>query len=551
MNQSQSTLYNKYRPQTFADVVDQNHVKVTLQNELSQNKTTHAYLFTGARGVGKTTIARLLAKSLNCQQRAGDNNEPCNKCQSCKDIAAGQSLDLVEIDAASQTKVEQTRENIIAASRVSATAGKVKVFIIDEVHMLSSASFNALLKTLEEPPAKVVFILATTEVHKVPETIVSRCQRFDFHRLPVKALTDWLGDICRQEKVEVDKKVLQAIAKQAEGGARDALSLLGQVLVLSDKQITFDQASLVLPRSDLSVVQQLVDNLLAKQSSEAIDNLNKALNEGMDLHQLVKDLLEYLRWAMLYILSGQEKQLIRELDADIRTDLERQCANVTIESLVFMIDILLEKYQQIKYSTIPQLPIEMAFIIICQENDVSSGDNRPLRPKQEQSSASQQPSIEKDSAPPGITKMSVDGTEPASQEPVKKSPVNKSGKPVSLADIESAWKDILAAVREHHQSLAAFLQVARAVSLVNGVLTFGFQYDFHRELLANPANSKVLREIIADQLGAVVDIVAILDEDYDKRQVWEVYLPGNNGGSDDNDDRGTEEIEVDVAAAFG
>ncbi|PJA92609.1 MAG: DNA polymerase III, subunit gamma and tau, partial [Candidatus Komeilibacteria bacterium CG_4_9_14_3_um_filter_37_5] len=266
-----TTLYNKYRPLKFSDIVDQNHIKITLQNELVTNKLAHAYLFTGPRGVGKTTIARILAKAINCSQRPAEQFEPCNECSNCLEVNQNKFLDLVEIDAASQTKVEQTRENIIAAARVSASAGRTKIFIIDEVHMLSASSFNALLKTLEEPPAKVIFILATTEIHKVPETIISRCQRFDFHRIGVDDLEQWLAIVCQQEKVEYDQAVLKLIAKQAEGGARDALSLLGQVLSLSENKVSLDQASLILPRSDLSVISELVAYLCKQQAAPAIE----------------------------------------------------------------------------------------------------------------------------------------------------------------------------------------------------------------------------------------------------------------------------------------
>ena len=345
---AQNTLYNKYRPQTFADIVDQNHIKITLQNELVTNKLAHAYLFTGPRGVGKTTIARILAKAVNCQQRTPEQSEPCNVCSNCLEVSQNKFLDLVEIDAASQTKVEQTRENIIAAARVSASSGRTKIFIIDEVHMLSTSSFNALLKTLEEPPAKVIFILATTEIHKVPETIISRCQRFDFHRISVDDLEQWLEKVCQQEKVEYEKTVLQLIAKQAEGGARDAISLLGQVLALSDNKVSLDQASLILPRSDLSIVSDLVSLLLKKQAAEAIELLNKSLEEGIDLVQLVKELIDYLRQGLLIKIQGDKTRLRYDLDKNYYKLLQEQMSKTELTTVLKMLDIMLEKYLQIK-----------------------------------------------------------------------------------------------------------------------------------------------------------------------------------------------------------
>ena len=233
-------LYRKYRPKTFAEVSDQAHIVGTIQNQLCSGKLAHAYLFCGPRGVGKTTIARLLSKVANCE--ALKDAEPCLSCASCKEIEAGSAMDLIEIDAASHTGVDHVREMIIDNVRFRPAACKMKVFIIDEVHMLSTSAFNALLKTLEEPPAYALFILATTELHKVPETIISRCQRFDFHRIPTDVLVERLASITKSEKAKLSKDVLEEIARRSEGCLRDAESLLGQVLAVDDP-------SLVLPAS--------------------------------------------------------------------------------------------------------------------------------------------------------------------------------------------------------------------------------------------------------------------------------------------------------------
>ena len=230
----QSTLYRKYRPQTFKEVVGQNHIKTTIQSELESGKIAHAYLFSGPRGLGKTTMARLFAKAVNCLNRKEGESEPCNVCDACKEVIEAKSLDVIEIDAASHTGVDNVRENIINNSRFTPTSRKYKVFIIDEVHMLSTAAFNALLKTLEEPPAHAIFILATTEIHKVPQTIISRCQHFDFRKVSENDIFKRLSLIVTQEGKSVDKSVLESIAYYAEGCIRDAESLLGQILSLDD-----------------------------------------------------------------------------------------------------------------------------------------------------------------------------------------------------------------------------------------------------------------------------------------------------------------------------
>ncbi|MEK7539847.1 MAG: DNA polymerase III subunit gamma/tau, partial [Patescibacteria group bacterium] len=246
------SLYQKYRPQAFADVVGQEPVKESLRNQVMRNKVTHAYLFTGPRGVGKTTLARILARAVNCENPT--NGEPDNLCASCKRILDGAALDVIEIDAASHTGVDNVREHVITAARVPPVGLKRKVFIIDEVHMLSTSAFNALLKTLEEPPEHALFIMATTESHKIPMTIVSRCQRFDFKRILLDQMVDRLSRVAKSEGVEVDRAVLDRVAAKSEGALRDAETLLGQLFALGETKISEDVAELVLPRSQIQLV---------------------------------------------------------------------------------------------------------------------------------------------------------------------------------------------------------------------------------------------------------------------------------------------------------
>jgi DNA polymerase-3 subunit gamma/tau len=298
-----ATLYRKYRPQNFTEVVGQNHIKLTLEQEIISGKIAHAYLFCGPRAVGKTTLARVFAKAINCDKKKENSADPCNKCKTCLDITAGRALDIIEIDAASHTGVDNVRENIIANALVTPTSYKHKVFIIDEVHMLSASAFNALLKIIEEPPKYVVFILCTTEIHKVPTTIISRCQRFDFKKINTADVVKKLSAVAKNEKITISKGILEAIARQAEGHMRDAESILGQIMAIGGKEITQEEADLVIPRNDLNEVLNLLSYLAKKDAGNAIRLINKLVGEGVNLKTFLDDCIEFFRKLLLIKIS--------------------------------------------------------------------------------------------------------------------------------------------------------------------------------------------------------------------------------------------------------
>src|SRR3989339_2047478 len=294
-----STLYRKYRPQKFSELIGQNHIKITLQHELERGEIGHAYLFCGPRGLGKTTTARLFAKAVNCVNRKDGESEPCNKCNSCTSIMTGNSVDMIEIDAASHTGVDNVRENIIENARFAPSRLKYKVFIIDEVHMLSTSAFNALLKTLEEPPAHAIFILATTEAQKLPATIISRCQRFNFKKVGFDNMIERLEGICKSEKIKVDKKVLERIVNKSDGCVRDAESLLGQILSLDLKNISSEDAEMILPTSNIGSILEFINLILDKQAAAGVEMIQKLIDDGVNLEQFAYDTIEALRLAMI------------------------------------------------------------------------------------------------------------------------------------------------------------------------------------------------------------------------------------------------------------
>ncbi|HQB51142.1 MAG TPA: DNA polymerase III subunit gamma/tau, partial [bacterium] len=368
-----STLYRQYRPQSFAEVFGQNPIKITLSEEIKRGQVASAYLFCGPRAVGKTTIARLLAKSLNCLNRKKDSAEPCNKCANCQAIMAGQSLDIIEIDAASQTGVDNVRENIIASSRIAASNGHYKVFIIDEVHMLSNSSFNALLKTLEEPPKQVVFILCTTEVHKIPATVISRCERYDFKKISPSDMVKKLQHILKQEGWVAEEAVLTAIAKNSQGHLRDAESLLGQLLAVSqpakkaEKKLTMEDFYLLSPSSDMAMIGQFIKALGEQNSLEAISLINKLVADGRDMRVFLQDLIEILRQMLL---SKINPQLLPEYQIQWGSDdafgLAEWREKLAVNRLVQFLQSFLQAYNETKEAFIIQLPVELAVVRVLQ-----------------------------------------------------------------------------------------------------------------------------------------------------------------------------------------
>jgi len=363
---SNLVLYRKYRPKTFGQVVNQEHVVKTLTNALKLGKVAHAYLFTGVRGTGKTTLARLLAKAVNCKETK--NSEPCNKCQACEEISQGKSLDLIEIDAASNRGIDEIRE-LRDGIKFSPNNLKYKVFIIDEVHQLTKEAFNALLKTLEEPPSHAIFILATTEIHKVPQTVISRCQKFDFHKLTIEKIVEHLDEISKAEKVQVERPALELIAINADGSVRDGLSLLGQIMSMEDKKITLEEVQTILGVIDIKAVQDLVQYLTNKQSGEAIGHINQIANQGYDLIQFSKSLIGYLRKIMILKVDPSLSKLVTaELTKEQIEGIIEQGGKFEPADLIKTIHIFIQAGNEIKSADFPQLPLELAIVECCEES---------------------------------------------------------------------------------------------------------------------------------------------------------------------------------------
>lgn len=350
-------LARKWRPKTFDDLIGQDYITQTLKNAISTGKIAHAFILSGPRGVGKTSTARIVAKALNCIN--GPTAEPCSECSFCTEISEGKSLDVMEIDAASHTGVNDVRE-IIENIKYLPTSGKNKIYIIDEAHMLSQSAFNALLKTLEEPPPHVLFILATTEVHKIPVTILSRCQRYDFKKVSVEKIKEQLASITSKEKIQIEDETLYVIAQEADGSLRDSLSLMDQLIATFGNNIKHEEALSVLGILDRSLVRSSLEGILKKDPKFCIDLLNQAVEKGISPKRFAEDLLRTLRYALLIRTCG--KEAVTDLSEEDKTVLNNLLKEISLETVESLFNLMLEGAEQVQRSFYPQMALELVLI---------------------------------------------------------------------------------------------------------------------------------------------------------------------------------------------
>ena len=431
-------LYRKFRPSKFEEVKGQDAVVTTLKNQIINDRIGHAYLFCGTRGTGKTSIAKLFAKAVNCENP--QDGSPCGECQTCKNIAAGVSMNVIEMDAASNNSVEDVRQ-IVEEVQYSPTEGKYKVYIIDEAHMLTAAAFNALLKTLEEPPSYVLFILATTESHKIPITINSRCQRYDFKRISIETMANRMKELMEIENISVEDRALQYVAKCADGSMRDALSLLERCIAfyLGD-ELTYDKAIDVLGAVDTQVYSEILRAVVDNDVKQVITTLENLIMKGKDLSQFVSDFTWYVRNLLLLKTSDNVDELI-DMSSENLARLKEESEMVEVESLMRYIRILSELSGEIKFSSQKRVLIEVALIKLCKpqmETDYNSILERIRVLEDKSEKATIDPvQIRKLIAEAGITTISGEVDLP------KKVPLPKA-LPEDVKNVYSRWGEILA-----------------------------------------------------------------------------------------------------------
>jgi len=507
------SLYRKHRPQKFGDISGQRHIITTLQHQLEMDRVAHAYLFAGPRGTGKTTTSRILAKAVNCTRRVTKTFEPCNECLACVSITNGNALDVLEIDAASHTGVDHVREHIISSSLVTPTCLRRKVFIIDEVHMLSPQAFNALLKTLEEPPGNVLFILATTEVGKLPATIVSRCQRFDFKKISAADIAERLAHVVASEGHRVGDGVLEAIAANADGSVRDAESMLEQVLTLGDDPITLDQAKLVIPYTDLAAVLEFVGYLANRQAVPALEQVNRMSADGVDLLHFAGKVTGWLR-QLLLLKSGTR---LPDLSAALTPAQSEQLVNTaerfTIPGLVNVLTRWIARTIELKFTEIPQLPLELAVVEICFPHNSSGSFTStetspvpaPIPKAKDETTVRKSPKLPK-AAEAAAEKAAVSNRDILAE----KSSAGKKGEPkpaavppvklpaVSFEQVRERWEELLAQVKTKNFSLFSILRVTQPMEMAGDVLRISVAYDFHVQRVAEPKNRRMVEQALEE-----------------------------------------------------
>jgi DNA polymerase-3 subunit gamma/tau len=503
-------LYLKWRPQRFEDVVGQEHVTTTLKNALRAGRTSHAYLFSGPRGTGKTTMARLLAKAVNCLDE-DLSNRPCNECHICRSINDGRLLDLIEMDAASHTGVDNVRDAIRDKVAFRPTEARYKVYVIDEVHMLSTSAFNALLKTLEEPPEHVIFCLATTEPHKILPTILSRCQQFDFHRIPLSALVARLHHIAEQEGLQVEPEALRFMARMSTGCARDAISLLDQLTAYGDELVTVDRVRAVLGLSDGQVILDLLDCLAAHDVGRGLDVIHEVVEHGADMRQFAQQVVEYLRSTLLLRLGGREAAI--EMDVQTKDSLAALAKRLTTRDLVQSVKLFNQAQLDMRGSDQNQLALELAFVeaALVEQNPVSAFAvaepvEPPIRPPKRVSQSIVTPSRAAAPAAPSRSRPRAAPSEekgvPGDVTAEQESTTGLSTEAVSLEEVELNWGKVRQAIRTLSRQVEALVNS----STVQGIedrnrLVLEFASDFLSSKLGKEENRRIVEQALGSVLG--------------------------------------------------
>jgi len=522
-------LARKYRPQTFDEIAGQAHITELLKKSIQLKRLAHAYLFCGPRGIGKTSCARIFAKALNCQN--GPTPIPCGKCSSCVDTTKGTSFDVIEIDGASNRGIDEIRtlrENV----KFVPTYGRYKVYIVDEVHMLTSEAFNALLKTLEEPPEHVKFVFATTEPNKVPATILSRCQRFDFKRISVKTTVEALASVCKQEKLKIEPDALHAIAKASMGSLRDALSVLDQLSVLSQQTIKASDVTGMLGLVETQCLFDLADSIAAKDCETGLQILDKILDQGKDVKQLFRNLVEHFRHLMVIKVGGKSLGRLVDYPVSIKEMLLEQTEKFTIKEILAAIDTLLMAQEDARIMDSLRICLEVALAKLACQQDENSPKDVATQVKPSSKSAFEMIANQKghlDFSLPSKAIEKIKKEDSPKVEAVGNSMLKEKEEvdsfilpeEMNLENIRKLWDSLTSAVSQKRMSLATYLQEGDPCKVTESKLTIGFPQEavFHKEALEERQNMELVESIITEKLQRPVRLeLCIVEELHEKEE---------------------------------
>jgi len=490
-------LYRKWRPHQWDEVVGQQHIVQTLTNAIRADRVGHAYLFAGPRGTGKTTIARLIAKAVNCLND-DPAKRPCNECDYCKAVNENRFLDLIEIDAASNTSVDDVRD-LRDKINFSPSQGKFKIYIIDEVHMLSTAAFNALLKTLEEPPPHAIFVLATTEIHKIPATVLSRCQRHEFRRVAVDEIIGQLKRIAKEEKIKADDDALTLIARQSAGGMRDAISLLDQ-LSSTGQKIDLPLTQTVLGTAASQTVLDLITSISDGQPAPAMDAIHRALDAGADPRSLARQIVDYLRGLML-IQMGNSDQV--EVTKDVKKTMAEHASAFSTQDVLRMMKAFNTAAVDTRGGWQPSLSLELAVAEVLEAPSdtpvvtVSKHEKQETKPVKAKTTKAPVQKTEPEKKPA----KSVEGAEPK---------LKMESPAIGLAEIANAWRDIRSVIKPDHPGIEALLNSCKPLEVRGSELYLGFQSDTVRALMDMKEKIDVAQTAIKDVLGVDLSIKCVV-----------------------------------------
>lgn len=498
-------LYNRWRGQAFDDILGQEHITRTLQNQIRAGRIGHAYLFTGLRGTGKTSTARILAKAVNC---TGDSDHPpCNACPTCVHITEGRSLDLIEIDAASNRGIDEIRDLRERVAFVPQES-RYKVYVIDEVHMLTNEAFNALLKTLEEPPPHVIFILCTTEPHRLPDTILSRCQRFDFRRGSLADVEAKLRRICEAEGLAISPQALQLIARRAGGSFRDGESLLEQLAAFGSGEITVELVEALLGTAPLALLGDVLRSLASGEAALGLRAVNQAMDEGVDPRQFAQEIVEHLRVLLLLRVGGAEHgQQVSGEALTLLNDLARQEA-LTLRTLLRAVRLFSEAIPGLRNAVRPQLPLELALIETLVQEREHLGAGEASQPAGEPAA----PALAEAEAP-SVAPEALSAQEPSAAKAAESAGMAATASTLTLEWVRGHWNTVVMRMKSQDRQVQALLRDVYPVAVQGDVVTLACKWPLHRDKLSQTDKRALVEQVLSAAVGAPCRIQCIVQAD--------------------------------------